>query len=124
MAGGIFKGQDFSLNLKCVVITLILAGCYWYLPPKNYYILFFILWITYISIAWYDYIYKCKIRMSPTIFPFGKYIYLPFKDPDYQNEYNNLSEKKIEIMNKINDVFLWSIVLIIIFYYFIFLFFK
>jgi hypothetical protein len=29
MAGGLFDDQPFSLNLKCVFATLIIAGGYW-----------------------------------------------------------------------------------------------
>lgn len=112
MAGGIFQEQPFSLNPKCIIITFIFAICYWYLPPKNWYILFFILWITYIAIAWYDYVFKCHYKLKPTIFPLGKYVYLPFKPPDYQKEYKNLSEKKLAVMEKVNDISLWTIIIV------------
>ena len=116
MAGGIFEGQPFSLNIKCIIITIIFALCYWYLPSKNMYILFFILWITYIAIAWYDYVFKCEYRLQPTIFPFGKYVYLPFKDPEYKKAYDNLPQANIDVMDRVNDVFFWSIIIIVIFF--------
>lgn len=116
MAGGIFPNQPFSLNIKCIIITIILALCYWYLPQKNIYVLFTILWITYILIAWYDYVYKCDYKLKPTLFPLGKYIYLPFKPPDYQREYKNLSKEQLDYMEKVNDISLWSIIVIVLFF--------
>jgi len=114
MAGGIFQNEGFHLNPKCIIISIIYALSYWYLPPKKWYILLFILYITYILIAWYDHIYKCQYKLHPTIFPFGKYIYLPFKPPEYQKEYANLPQWKIDIMDKFNHITLWTILMFII----------
>ena len=47
-------------NIKCIIISIILALLYWFLPSKNKYVLIFILYITYILIAYYDYIYIVK----------------------------------------------------------------
>ena len=99
MAGGIFDNQPFSLNLKCIIFTLLLAGGYWYLPPKKIWILISLLYFPYLALAWYDYIYDCRVGLlQPTIFPFGEYVYLPFKPPDYKERYANMSlEKKTKI---------------------------
>jgi hypothetical protein len=53
-------------NIKCVIISVILASGYWFLPPKNKWILAFILYFTYIAIAWYDHWYQCKRTFGPT----------------------------------------------------------
>ena len=47
-------------NVKCIVISLVLAGLYWYLPYRNKYVLLFILYSTYLAIAYYDFIYDCR----------------------------------------------------------------
>lgn len=47
-------------NIKCIIISLTLAGLYWYLPYRNKYVLLFILYITYLFIAYYDYFYDCR----------------------------------------------------------------
>jgi UDP-N-acetylmuramyl pentapeptide phosphotransferase/UDP-N-acetylglucosamine-1-phosphate transferase len=115
MAGGIYKSQPFALNIKCIVISIIFALCYWYLPSKKWYILGFILWVTYIAIAWYDHTYKCKYKLHPTIFPFGKWVYLPFKPKSYQNEYKRLPKWRLKIMDNVNHITLWTLIIIFIF---------
>ena len=52
-------------NAKCVVISLILASGYWFLPPRNKWVLAFILYSTYLAIAWYD-AYLCERALLPT----------------------------------------------------------
>lgn len=47
-------------NVKCIIISLVLAGLYWYLPYRNKYALLFILYTTYLVIAYYDYFYDCR----------------------------------------------------------------
>ena len=94
MAGGLFDDQPFSLNLKCVGVTILLAAGYWYLPPKRVWILIALLYFPYLALAWYDHFYQCQITMDPTLFPFGRFVYLPFKPPEYKKKYENLSENK------------------------------
>jgi hypothetical protein len=113
MAGGIFKNQPFHLNPKCIFISFLFAGCYWFLPSKKWYILLFILYITYLAIAWYDEIYNCK-RMMPTALPFGRLIYLPFKPKSYQNKYKQFSVHKKHLMDKVDHITLWTILIMLI----------
>lgn len=95
MAGGLFDTQPFSLNIKCIIFTLLLAGGYWYLPPKKLWILIALLYFPYLALAWYDYVYDCRVGLlQPTVFPFGEYLYLPFKPPDYKERYANMSQEK------------------------------
>lgn len=95
MAGGLFDNQPFSLNPKCIVFTLLLAGGYWYLPPKKLWILVALLYFPYLALAWYDYVYDCRIGLlQPTVFPFGEYLYLPFKPPDYKERYDKMSPER------------------------------
>jgi hypothetical protein len=113
MAGGLF-GRPFEFNLKCIIFTALLAGGYWYLPHKNIYILFFLLWFPYIAMAWYDYAYNCQFKLGPTAVPLGRYIWLPFKPPGYQKEYDNLPPYKKSIMDNVDHLTGWTILIIAI----------
>lgn len=117
MAGGLFDDQPFSLNIKCVLFTLFLAGGYWYLPYKNIYVLLALLYFPYLALAWYDYAYKCQVGLlQPTTFlPFSEYVYLPFKSPDYKERYENLPAARKEYMRFISAV-LGGVALLIFLY--------
>ena len=118
MAGGIFPGQPLAFNIKCVIFSLLLASGYWYLPHKNVAVLAALLYFPYLAMAWYDYIYECKYKLHPTIFPFGRWLYLPLKPPDYKDEYENLS---VESKDKIAewDRFFFFIILGVVLVFFI-----
>lgn len=115
MSGGIFPGRSFAWNVKCVIFTALVAGGYWFLPPKNIYALFFLLWIPYVAMAWYDYAYDCKDKMMPTLFPYGRYIFLPFKPAGYKAEFNKLSPQQIEAMNNLDHITTWTLAILILF---------
>ena len=117
MAGGIFGGRKFVFNIKCVIFTAILAGGYWTLPPKNLYILFFLLWAPYIAMAWYDYSYDCENKLGPTAVPFGRMIWLPFKPPGYKQAFDDLPPEKIAIMDRVDHVTAWTILVVALGYY-------
>lgn len=123
MSGGIFPNYPFHLNLKCIIFTLILALGYWYLPKKNYIILIFLLWFPYIALAWYDYIYRCKDKMKPTIIPFGRYLFLPFKPKGYKDEFNKLPPEAIQAMDTLDHITIYTLIFIFIFI-FIYFFYK
>ena len=108
MAGGIFPGYPFSLNIKCIIFTAILAGGYWFAPHKNLWILSYLIWFPYLALAWYDYVYKCQNKLKPTLVPFGRYLWLPFKPPDYKEEFNHLPPEKIQGMILLDHLLLWS----------------
>jgi len=114
MAGGLFPGHPFALNLKCIIFTLILAAGYWFAPHKNLWVLAFLIWSPYIALAWYDYSYKCQDKLKPTIVPFGRYIWLPFKPPGYKEEFDKLEPEKIQAMDKLDHIVIWSIIAILI----------
>lgn len=64
MAGGIFVDQPFHANPKCIVLGIILMMLYWFLACNpNEYMLPMIFIIGYISLAWYDYVYDCRVGM-------------------------------------------------------------
>jgi hypothetical protein len=114
MAGGIFPNRPFSWNIKCIIFTAIIAGGYWYLPPKNTLILLFLLWIPYVAVAWYDYSYDCKDKIQPTLFPFGRYIFLPFKPSGYKQAFEKMPKEQIEAMNNIDHIVSWTILIVVI----------
>ena len=56
-----------ALNLKCVVFSLITASSYWYLPPRNKWVLLSTLYFPYLLMAWYDHRYGCTHdQLRPT----------------------------------------------------------
>ncbi len=112
MAGGIFPGKPFEYNLKCVIFTLVLAGGYWYAPPKNLYILFFLLWAPYIALAWYDYSYNCETKMKYAPFPFGRYIFMPFKPKDYQKTYDELTDEQKQFVVNADHLYGWTLLIV------------
>jgi hypothetical protein len=114
MAGGIFPGKPFEFNLKCVIISLLLAGGYWTSPHKNIWVLFFLLWFPYIAIAWYDYMYDCQNKIQPTIVPFGRYIWLPFKPQGYKENFEKLSDSQIKLMDRVDHTVGWTALIILL----------
>ena len=109
MAGGLFPGKPFEFNIKCILFTAALAGGYWFLPPKNRWILVFLLWFPYIAMAWYDYGYDCHSKLQPTAVPFGRVIWLPFKPPGYKKAYEDLPPEKKAIMDRVDHVAGWTL---------------
>jgi hypothetical protein len=117
MAGGIFASKPFAWNVKCIIFTAIIAGGYWYLPSRNIFVLLFLLWLPYVAMAWYDYSYDCKDKMQPTIVPFGRYIFLPFKPQGYKQEFEKLPQEQKDAMQNLDHVLTWSILVTIISYF-------
>ncbi len=111
MAGGIFPGAPFKFNIKCVIFSLAIAGGYWYLPPKNFWVLFFLIWFPYIALAWYDYSYNCRDKLGPTVVPFGRYFWLPFKPQGYKDEFHKMADQQIQVMNKVDHLVGWTVLI-------------
>lgn len=116
MSGGIFPGRPFAWNIKCIIFTALVAGGYWVLPPKNIYALFFLLWIPYVAMAWYDYSYDCKDKILPTLFPYGRYVFLPFKPAGYKAEFDKLPPEQIAAMNRVDHVTTWTLAILALFF--------
>lgn len=82
--------------IYAITIGLLLT----YLPVKKKSILMLSLYFPYFIIAWYDYLANCSFRMNPTIFPFGRFIYLPVKPDPYKRRFDELDPiVKANIMN-------------------------
>ena len=103
MAGGIAE-RPFSLNVKCIVVSLMVGSGYWFLPSKNIWILLFLFWVSYVGLSWYDELYDCSNAMKPTLFPFGRMVFLPFKPPGYREEMKNLSTRQLEVMDRVDHL--------------------
>lgn len=114
MAGGIFQERPFAWNVKCVVFSAVIAGGYWYLPPKSLYVLVFLLWLPYVSLAWYDYTYDCKDKMQPTLFPLGRYVFLPFKPAGYKQAFDKMSPEQIKKMDELDHVVSWTLAIVVL----------
>jgi hypothetical protein len=106
MAGGVFPDQPLALNAKCVVFSLLIASGYWYLPQKSLPVLVALLYFPYLALAWYDYVYQCKYKLKPTIFPLGRWLYLPFKPKEYKDSYENLSQESKQTIAKWDKFFI------------------
>ena len=65
MAGGIFVDQPFHPNPKCLFFSVTLMLLYWFSPgTKNVFLLPIIFIVSYVAMAWYDYMYSCDIMYS------------------------------------------------------------
>lgn len=114
MAGGLFTNYPFEPNWKCVVLTAVIAGGYWWLPPRRLWVLLFLLWLPYVALAWYDYAYQCQFQMQPTILPFGRYFFLPFKPPSYKAAYEALPPEAKREMDQVDHVAGWTLLIILL----------
>ena len=109
MAGGLFGERPFAFNVKCVVFTAAVAGGYWWLPRRRLWVLAVLLWLPYVAMAWYDYAYGCRDKMQPTLFPFGRYVFLPFKPPGYRAEFERMSPAQHAAMDRLDHVAGWTL---------------
>ena len=72
MAGGIFVDQPFHPNPKCLLFSAVIMALYWFSSStKNTLMLPIIFVVSYVAMAWYDYMYHCDtiMRSGYTIGP-------------------------------------------------------
>ena len=65
MSGGIFPNYPFTLNIKCIIFSIIIMIIYTFRPPilslvPSLLVYFIIFVISYVALAWYDYYYACS----------------------------------------------------------------
>ena len=65
MSGGLFVGYPFTLNIKCIIFSLIIMLIYTIRPPilslvPSLVVYFLIFVISYVALSWYDYFYVCQ----------------------------------------------------------------
>lgn len=64
MAGGIFVDQPYHPNPKCLLFSTIIMALYWFSPTnKNTFMLPVLFVVSYVAMAWYDYMYNCDLIM-------------------------------------------------------------
>lgn len=114
MSGGVYPGRPFAFNVKCIAFTAVVAGGYWFLPPRQWWVLAVLLWLPYIAMAWYDYSYECRDKMQPTLVPFGRYLFLPFKPPGYQAEFGRMAQAQKDAMDRVDHVAGWTLVSVVV----------
>lgn len=97
MAGGIFVDQPFHPNPKCIVFSVVLMIAYWMLPQKNPFMLPLIFVFAYVSMAWYDHLYNCDMKMYGG--KYGGYLSSPFK-PQRRTEIKEDNNQKLKEDNQ------------------------
>lgn len=110
MSGGLYPGNPFAFNVKCIVFTAAIAGGYWFLPPRAWWALALLLWLPYVAMAWYDHWYDCNDKLRPTVVPFGRTLFLPFKPEPYKREFHKMAQAQIDVMNSVDHVAGWTLV--------------
>ena len=60
--------------------------------------------------------------MKYTLFPFGKYIFLPFKPKGYQKTYTELTNEQKKLIDNNDHIYGWTILIFIIYYLIKFIF--
>ena len=91
-------------NLKCIVLSLVVSGGYWFLPRRNKWVLAGLLYFTYLFLAIYDVKYDCRRNLSPT---YLAYLYLPFKPAGRQRDEWNAWPKHLK-----RKILFWDTVVI------------
>ena len=82
--------DTIGANWRCIIITIILALGYWYLPRRNKWILLAILYFTYLAIAIYDHMFDCRRNMKPTVLALF-YSWVKPRDSRQYKDYNKWS---------------------------------
>ena len=106
MAGGIF-GRPFTINIKCVIFSLICISLFLYKPKfENLYVLYGVLFviatISYVSMAWYDYYFNCDILpLKKGKYSWQQYIKPPPHEPKKQIDNSDTSDITIDERRKL-----------------------
>jgi hypothetical protein len=90
-------------------IALLQTSVSYALPGKNKYALIALLYFPYLVLAWHDFLLRCQFRMNPTVFPYGRWIYLPFKPTNYKEKFKNIDPvvlKNIKAVDKYATIFI------------------
>ena len=93
MAGGIFVDQPYHPNPKCLFFSVILMLIYWFSPAtKNVLLLPVIFSVSYVAMAWYDYMYNCDIMYSGSAL--GPNTLDSIFKPQHRNKNDNKNDKE------------------------------
>lgn len=119
MAGGIF-GRTFALNEKCVVFSLIIIALVLSTPPTfssdvvQYLFIFAVFVVSYVSMAWYDYYYDCKLM------PFRRGntgITAQLKPPATKSAGNKIEKKRLLTVVYVSHLVIFVPLLLYLAYY-------
>jgi hypothetical protein len=105
MSGGFFPGYPFTLNIKCIIFSIIIMIIYTFRPPvlslvPSLLIYFIIFVVSYVALAWYDYYYACsQLPLQKSSTGLTDYLKPPPHEPKKQVEHM-FSEKEINKNNK------------------------
>lgn len=118
MSGGLFPGYPFTLNIKCIVFSIIIMIIYTFRPPvlslvPSLLIYFIIFVISYVALAWYDYYYACSqlpLQKSSGGGGFTSYFKPPVHEPTKQNEHT-FTQIELDKNNKV--IFAMHLLLIV-----------
>ena len=118
MSGGLFPGYPFTLNIKCIVFSIIIMIIYTFRPPilslvPSLLVYFIIFVISYVALAWYDYYYACSqlpLQKSSGGGGFTSYFKPPVHEPTKQNEHT-FTQTELDKNNKV--IFAMHLLLIV-----------
>ena len=105
MSGGLFPDYPFTLNIKCIIFSVIIMVIYTFRPPvlsliPSLLVYFIIFVISYVSLAWYDYYYACsQLPLQKSSVGITDSLKPPAHEPKKQIEHM-FSEKEINKNNK------------------------
>ena len=104
MSGGIFPDYPFTLNIKCIIFSILIMILYTVRPPvlslvPSLLVYFIIFVISYVALAWYDYYYACsQLPLQRSSVGVTQYLKPPVHEPEKQKEHM-FSEKEINKNN-------------------------
>lgn len=110
MGGGLF-GTPLALNEKCLVFSTFVL-LVWFMPHPSAWqhqivIGFFLATLSYILLAWYDFLYDCNDHLKPTLLG---WLSKSFKPEQYQKDFDNLPLKYKKIVRQF-DIFILVLLL-------------
>lgn len=113
MGGGLF-GTPLYLNPKCLVFSAYTLAIYWLPHPKAYshrvVAAFLIATLSYVVLAWYDYLYDCNDKYGPT---FLGWMTMWFKPPQYRQQYEQLPVKYKKMVRTFDVVVLLGLLALV-----------
>ena len=118
MSGGIFPNYPFTLNIKCIVFSIIIMIIYTFRPPilsivPSLLVYFIIFVVSYVAMAWYDYYYACSqlpLHKSSGGGGFTSYFKPPVHEPTKQIEHT-FTQIELDKNNKV--IFAMHLLLIV-----------
>lgn len=105
MSGGIFPEYPFTLNIKCIIFSVMIMMIYTFRPPvlsliPSLFIYFIIFVVSYVALAWYDYYYECsQLPLQKSSVGVTPYLKPPAHEPEKQIGHL-FSEKEINKNNQ------------------------